>query len=145
MSVSGRSRIDRRGRHPAVGARIIPATSVEKATGVGTTPHNHFAASPYSGVTGSGRGRIDQGGKNPTIHARNISTAGICNVECFIHAAPDDHLPAGPNCRVANPPERNVREPQRRPTISVGIVPAAGMQRVRAITSSPDDHFAASP
>src|SRR5206468_4085765 len=96
-------------------------------------------------VTISGRGRIDEGGENPTIRGRIISTAGICNIERFIHTAPDDHFAASTYCRVTDPAERNVGEPRRRPIIGVGIVPAAGVQRVRAITSAPHNHFVASP
>src|SRR5438552_7152494 len=66
-------------------------------------------------------------------------------VECFSHAAPDNHFVAGPDCGVADSAGRDVAHACRHPTIGSGVVSATCMQIVHIVTSAPDNHFVTGP
>jgi hypothetical protein len=57
---------------------------------------------------------------------------------------PDDHLTAGPHCRVTVAVKGHVCGAGSSPTIGVGIVSPAGVQ-IPGARSTPDDHFAVCP
>src|SRR5438876_9866178 len=63
-------------------------------------------------------------------------------------STPYDHFAAGPDCRVIVPGSGRVGSTGSCPTVSAGIVSAAGVQRIAyhcPVTSAPKDHFAAGP
>ena len=62
-----------------------------------------------------------------------------------IISAPDDHLTAGPNCRVYVSRSGRIGGAGGCPAISAGIVSPASVQRAAAIRSAPDDHLTAGP
>ena len=78
------------------------------------------------------------------IRAGIVSTASAGRVEA-IPAAPDDHLTAGPDCRMVVSGSGRVGGAGGRPTVGAGIVSASGVQTGAVVISAPDDHFAASP
>src|SRR6266700_764140 len=58
--------------------------------------------------------------------------------------APDDHLTAGPHCRVNFSCRGRVGSAGGRPTVGGGIVSAARVEIV-GTKSTPDNHFSAGP
>src|SRR6516165_5524188 len=63
-----------------------------------------------------------------------------------VSSAPDDHLAICPQCGVIDPASGRVGGAGSGPTVSGGIVSAAGIKIGGTATiSAPDDHFTASP
>ena len=63
----------------------------------------------------------------------------------FCHSAPDNHLAAGPHCRVKPPASRRVVGAGDCPTIGDGVISTAGIRIAADAISAPDNHFAAGP
>ena len=78
-------------------------------------------------------------GRCPTVGARIISPASI-----KIAPTPDDHLAAGPHCRVKVSCSRRVGGVCGCPTVGAGIISPARVGHVLP-SAAPDDHFAAGP
>jgi hypothetical protein len=62
-----------------------------------------------------------------------------------VSSAPDDHLSAGPHCRVIVPGRWRIDRARGCPTVCAGAVSPAGVHQGAAADSAPDDHFAARP
>src|SRR4029078_13424999 len=60
-------------------------------------------------------------------------------------AAPDNHLSAGPHCRVTD--SSNGREVHARgyPTVHAGVVPSSGPNAAAKSNTTPDNHFTTGP
>ena len=95
----------------------------------------------------SGRGHVTGASRCPTVHAGIISPASVGRAAGEFVATPDDHLTASPHCRVNVSALGRVGGAGRCPRIGVGIVPPASVKagRGRHTSSTPNDHFAASP
>ena len=67
-----------------------------------SAPDNHFTASPYCRVNRSGRGRVGRAGGCPSISDRDCISPPVFDefARATVVSAPDDHLAAGPDCRV---------------------------------------------
>ena len=111
-------------------------------------PDNHFAASPDSGVTGSGTGCVCGARSRPCIRAwiifaasGEIHRAGVG----ALHATPDDHFSAGPDCRVTTSGFGRVGSASRCPALCAWIVSRAVTEYVPSVVATPDDHFTVSP
>ena len=113
-----------------------------------SAPDDHLAGGtgPHGRVSVSGIGRIGGAGGGPTISAGTIPSAGVQNSMTFeIFSAPDDHLAAGPDCSEIESAIGRVSGAGGCPTISAGIISAAGVESVSIDASAPDDHFAVGP
>ena len=90
-------------------------------------------------------GHIAGAGGCPGIGAGIVSPAGVQGASLAI-TAPDNHLTAGPHCRVNVSLLRRIGDACRYPAIGAGIVSPAGVQiGAKRGGSAPDDHFAAGP
>ena len=87
-------------------------------------------------MTASASGGVGEAGGRPTIRSRIVSATSV-----RIGSASDNHLAAGPNCRVKLSASGGVGEASGRPTVRTGIISAAGIQE----GSAPDDHVTARP
>ena len=107
-------------------------------------------------MTESGIGRVGGASGCPTVSTGVVSASGVQNagvVAEYIRSAPDDHLAAGPHCRVIGPGVGHAGEAGGCPTVGAGIVSASGVERVktrgRSATADPDptpgDHLVAGP
>ena len=61
------------------------------------------------------------------------------------YPAPDNHLVAGPNCRMIVSRNGCIGGARGGPAVSVGIVSPAGVEIGAVAKSAPDDHFTAGP
>jgi hypothetical protein len=78
----------------------------------------------------SGSGRIGEARGSPTVGAGIVSAAGVqieTRRSATAQPTPDDHLTAGPRCRVKGPARGCVGGARGRPTIRAGIVSPAGI------------------
>jgi hypothetical protein len=85
-------------------------------------------------------------GDCPTVGAGIVPTATIQIGS--VSSTPNDHLAAGPHCRVMVSSSRHVRRASRCPTISAGNVSPTSVQKVIGAIKkipAPDDHFAPGP
>ena len=94
-------------------------------------------------MTGSGSRRAVCVGGCPTVRARVVPATCVKNAAVSF-SAPDNHLTAGPHCRVKFSGIGRVGGTRGRPSIDAGFVSAAGLQRVWVV-SAPDDHVATGP
>src|SRR5207247_11005779 len=111
---------------------------------ISSTPDNHFAAGPQCRVRPSYRGRVDGASGDPTVCARIVSPAAVKKAMAEVVSTPDDHLGAAPYCGVKGSCDRRIGGAGSGPTVGKWIVPAAGVNKVVS-TSTPDNHFTASP
>src|SRR4029079_16176587 len=134
---------------PGIGAGIVSPASVSevKATKIAIrpAPDDHLSAGPNCRVGCSRIGRIDEVGGGPAISAGIVSSAGIRPVGSDIIkiSAPDDHLSAGPNCRVPLSPMGRIDGAGGCPPVGAGNISPAGIQPVVGAIikiSAPDDH-----
>ena len=96
---------------------------------------------PWRGCASSGA--WSRGGRGTRLRA--VASAGV-HIVTPIVTAPDDHLTAGPHCRVQVSWFRRIGYARSRPDIRVGIVPTTGLEDVEGLVSAaPDDHFDPSP
>jgi hypothetical protein len=143
---SARGRVGRAGGCPRIRAGMVCPASVQHVADPKATPNNHFSAGPDCCVLLSGRGRVGGAGGCPTIRAGIISPAGIpilARPPPRI-SAPNDHLTAGPDCRMILSNLGRVGRAGSCPTIRAGIVSAAGVEP-RGTRSAPNNHFPAGP
>jgi len=82
-------------------------------------------------VLGAPLGRIGGAGGYPAISAGITSPASVKNA-AGVKSAPDDHLTAGPNCRVAVSASGRIGGAGRGPTVGAGIVSPASVQKGKA-------------
>jgi len=145
LAVSGR--VGGAGGCPTVKAGIISAASVHKAAAVISAPNNHFAAGPHCCVSDSADWRVGGAGACPTVGGRIVRAAGveILTATVIRVAAPNDHFTAGPYCRVIFSAVGRADDVGGCPSISAGIIFAAGVKSAAAIRSAPHDHFTAAP
>src|SRR5439155_7672018 len=99
-------------------------------------------AGPDCCVNRSGIGRISGAGSCSTVCVGIVSTSGVDSrlVDVFV-AAPDNHLAAGPHCRVIFSAIGRVGGAGRCPTLAAGVVSPAGVQIAAVAVSAPDDHY----
>src|SRR5205823_2162189 len=128
-------------------AGIISAASVHKTAAIISAPNNHFAASPHCCVSDSADWRVGGAGACPTVGGRIVRAAGveILTATVIRVAAPDDHFTAAPYCRVIFSAVGRADDVGGCPSISAGIIFAAGVKSAAAIRSAPHDHFTAAP
>jgi hypothetical protein len=90
-----------RGR-PTVHAGIVPSACVHEKWRERDrpTPYNHFAAGPHCGVKVSGLRGVIGASWCPDIYTRIISPTGVHPDLDHMISTPDDHLGAGPDCRM---------------------------------------------
>ena len=78
MSESGSRRVGGAGGCPAIGAGIIPPTSVESIPiAICPSPHDHFTAGPDRRVSESDSGRVGGAGCCPTVGSGIVSPASV--------------------------------------------------------------------
>ena len=144
-------RISDAGGCPGISAGIVSPASLRNEAAVISAPVNHLTAGPNCRVVLSRSGRIGGAGGCPTVRGRVVSPASIKVVITTIveiRPAPDDHLSAGPNCRVGCSRIGRIDEVGGGPAISAGIVSSAGIRPVGSDIikiSAPDDHLNAGP
>ena len=93
----------------------------------------------------SRRRRDYRTGGPPTIDIGIVSATAIDVVE-VVTTTPDDHVAAGPDCRVNVSWVGRIGEAGGRPGVGAGIVFAASVKSDSiAVLSAPDNHFASSP
>src|SRR2546430_1341582 len=85
----------------------------------------------------SRRRRDCRAGGPPTIDIGIVSAAAI-----VVTTTPNDHVAAGPHCRVTTSASRCVYSAGSYPVVRAGTVSSAG---VEIVITAPDDHFTASP
>ncbi len=88
-------------------------------------------------------GRIGGTGDGPAIGAGIVSPACI-HIAAAVISAPDDHLTAGPHCRVIVSAIGRIGRAGGCPAISAGIVPPASVQ-IASANATPYNHFTAGP
>lgn len=130
--------------------RTISASAVQVAIKLesSTSPDDHFAATPDCRVQVAGSGCTAAGRSSPTVYAGSVAAAIVQNDtrEIKINTAPDDHLVAGPHCRVITSAKGRAASACCRPTVRGGIVPAAGVDVVGiGVITAPHDHLGAAP
>jgi hypothetical protein len=89
-------------------------------------------------------GHISGAGGYPGIGAGIVPPARV-EIAADTLSAPDNHLTAGPNCRVKHSRLGRRSGAGGCPSIGAGIVPGAGVYQSAVNLSAPDDHFAAGP
>ena len=133
------------GVHVSV-ARVISGARAQIVCLIGSTPDDHFTPGPQRCVVPSCRRRVDGADRCPTIGARIVSAPSVQPaVTTTSDSAPDDHLAAGPDCRVRLSCGRRVGGAGRIPSIGVWIISAAGVRNRYRVVAAPDDHLAAGP
>jgi hypothetical protein len=144
VSPTCKRRVCSAGSRPTVNARIVssPCVKIYRRATKNTSPDDHFTPVPNGRMRVSRRGRVGEGCCDPTVHAWVVRAAGVCVVERFIDATPDDHVIIGPYRRVSGPAKRDIYSASRRPTVRNGIISTTRMQIVRPITSTPNSHVA---
>src|SRR5437660_12897792 len=114
------------------------------------TPDSHFAPGPDCRVIRSASGRVGEACWSPRVvgarlrRLRAVSPAGV-QIAAVADSAPDDHLAAGPYCRVEFSASGCAGGAGGCPTVGAGIISAAGGKIAEAAIAAPDDYFAASP
>src|SRR5436190_1302460 len=98
----------------------------------------------------SGRGRVRHAGGCPVVSSGIVSTAGVeRRARPPVTTAPNDHLAAGPHCRLVDSTHWRIGGARGCPTISARKVSPAGVRKVSVLVvdknSAPNDHFAAGP
>ena len=89
-----------------------------------------------------GSGRAGGAGRRPTVSSGIISAAGV-EIIAGVLPTPDDHLGAGPDCRVNDSASWCASYVGGCPTVGAGIVSASSVHRAGEARSAPDDHFSA--
>src|SRR4029077_15774694 len=79
------------------------------------------------------------------LRLRTVSTSGVECVGIGIFSTPDDHFTAGPHGCVKESGRGRVRCAGGCPSISAGIISAAGIENAGEVKSAPYNHFATSP
>src|SRR5207248_4524779 len=132
-------RVGGAGGCPTVGGRVVSPTCVQIAAE--PAPDYHLAARPDCRVIPSRRGRVGGAGGCPTVGAGIVASAGVqwVGTEVIDASAPDDHFATGPHCRVIPSGSGRVSGAGSCPTIGAGIISPAGVKKVAAVTSAPDD------
>src|SRR5262249_10967412 len=103
-------------------------------------PYRRVAASIRRHIGGAGRRPSVVGGVIPSAGGKNPTTESICT------STPDDHFTAGPHCRVPGSGRGCVGGAGGCPTVGVGVVSSAGVERVTVVVEpAPHDHFVAGP
>src|SRR5207248_7892919 len=88
---------------------------------------------------------VRSAGNRPGIHCGVVSAARVAPATLGAAASPDNHLAAGPDCRMPLSGGRHVGCACGRPSVRGGIVSPAAVKFLKVILSTPDDHFTSSP
>jgi hypothetical protein len=142
-------RVSEAGSCPTVGGRMISAASVKISANINPAPDDHFAAGPHCCVIRSPSRRVGEAGWSPPVvgarrrRLRAVSPAGVQR-DSTVLSAPDDHLAAGPHCRVSVSGIGRVGGAGGCPTVGAGGVSPTRV-KIAAIKAAPDNHFAAGP
>ena len=139
--VSGSGRVGGAGGGPTIGAGIISSAGIQ--IGIydqSFRPRRSFRCHSTLPCAFSASGRVGGAGGCPTVRAGIVSPA---SVQIATSSAPDDHLAAGPDCRVIDRAAGAL-------VVLVAVqlsVPGLYLPPVlRPVpVSAPDDHFAAGP
>ena len=92
----------------------------------------------------SRRRRDWRAGGPPTIDIGIVSAAAIELLE--VVTTPNDHVAAGPHCRMRHSAFGRIGEAGGPPAVVAGIVSAASVKRASYVRlSAPDNHFASGP
>ena len=135
------------GRCPTVSAGVVSATGVQIDRLISSAPDDHFTPRPLYGVVPSSLGRVDCAGSCPAVRVWIVSAAAIKTAIAVIDgSAPDDHLAAGPYCRVQLSGSRGAGSAGSCPTVGDWIISAPGIQLAKWVVGpAPDNHLGASP
>ena len=129
--------------------RAVSPAGIPNAGTVGnSTPDDHFSTSPDCRVRASGSGRVDGVCGCPTICSGIVSSAGVeSDVATTAISTPDDHFPAGPDCRVKVSGSGGVGCVGHCPAFSSRIVFPASVNAVKTGTdfTTPHNHFTTCP
>ena len=93
----------------------------------------------------SPRGDIGGTSRCPSVSARDVSPAGVLVRKTAGPTSPDNHLTAGPYCRVPVAISWRVASVGSCPAVCAGAVSTAGVKILRAIIPAPHNHFGAGP
>ena len=99
MSFSGSRRVEGARGSPTVGEGIVSAASIQIITQQDPIagPDDHFTPGPDRRVGSSRLRRIVSGGFRPAIGSGIVSLASVDRI-VTVHATPNDHFSAGPDC-----------------------------------------------
>ena len=89
-------------------------------------------------------GRVGGAGGCPSVRARLVTPAGI-QKNRVIPSTPDDHLAAGPDCRMKAPSGGRAGCAGSCPAIGAGLYLPPLFKAIATEKSAPDDHLAAGP
>ena len=122
----GGGRVGVAGSCPAIRAWIVSPACVKSDAKACAAPDDHFTVSPHCRVTASCRGCVGDAGLRPGIGAGIVSPAAVHKIaKIAVRSAPDDHLVAGPHCRVMLSGSGRVGGVRDCPCICAGIVSSA--------------------
>ena len=88
--------------------------------------------------------RLGNGQRWRVLHTISPTSVQELGVAVSTLPAPNDHFPAGPDCRVMRSGVGRVGGAGGYPTIRVGIVSSAGIEELAGLPP-PNDHFTAGP
>ena len=136
-------RIGRAGSCPTVRAGIVSARRCSNMLRPFIRPRRSSRCRSRLPCESRGSGRIGGAGGGPTVGAGIVSPAGVQRLPP-IRSAPDDHLAAGPHCRVLVSAlgALVVLVAVQLSVLGLYLPPVFN---IASVVSAPDDHFAASP